>query len=145
MDDRRSLLAIEHGDLLQDSPQIRFRKDDGKYYDLKELSVGQKCTALLIIALVEGTRPILIDQPEDALDITSVYEDVTLQLRSRKNSRQFILTTHNPTVAVAGDSDQFHVLKATATRAELASIGAIDRSSVRDAVIQHLEGGKEPF
>jgi len=145
MADVRGLLSLEHGELLQDSPQIQIRKDDGNYYDLKNLSVGQKCTALLIIALVDGTRPIIIDQPEDALDITSVYEDVTLQLRSRKNSRQFILTTHNPTVAVAGDSDQFHVLRATASQAELLIEGAIDRPIVREAVIQHLEGGREPF
>jgi predicted ATP-dependent endonuclease of OLD family len=140
-----SVLALEHSELLEDRPEIRFRKDDGKYYELTELSVGQKCTALLIIALADGSRPVVIDQPEDALDITSVYEDVTLQLRSRKHSRQFILTTHNPTVAVAGDSDQFHVLKATATRAVVTNEGAIDRKDVRDEVIQHLEGGPEPF
>jgi hypothetical protein len=144
-DDVKGLLALEHGELLQDSPTIRFRKDDGKYYDLSHLSVGQKCTALLIIALADGSRPVIIDQPEDALDITSVYEDVTLQLRSRKHARQFIVTTHNATVAVAADSDQFHVLKASASRAEIATDGAIDRPRVRAAVIQHLEGGAEPF
>jgi predicted ATP-dependent endonuclease of OLD family len=143
--DAKGLLALEHGELLRDIPMIRFRKDDGKYYDLAQLSVGQKCTALLIIALADGERPIIIDQPEDALDITSVYEDVALQLRSRKQSRQFIVTTHNPTVAVAADSDQFHVLKASASLARLATEGAIDRPVVRDAVIQHLEGGPESF
>lgn len=143
--DTKGLLALEHGNLLRDSPTIRFRKDDGKYYELSQLSVGQKCTALLIIALADGSRPIIIDQPEDALDITSVYEDVTLQIRGRKDARQFILTTHNPTVAVASDSDQFHVLRASATQASLATDGAIDRPLVRAAVIQHLEGGAEPF
>ena len=139
------LLRLDHGELLRDEPKIRYRKDDGEYYDLGELSVGQKCAALLIIALADGTRPILIDQPEDALDITSVYEDVTLQLRERKHARQFIVTTHNPTVAVASDTDQFHVLSATASQASLSTAGAIDRPVVRRAVIQHLEGGEEPF
>jgi hypothetical protein len=144
-EDVKGFLALDHGELLQDRPAIKFRKDDGKYYDLSLLSVGQKCTALLIIALADGNRPIIIDQPEDALDITSVYEDVTLQLRGRKQSRQFIVTTHNPTVAVAADSDQFHVLTASASQAELATKGAIDRPVVRTAVIQHLEGGAIPF
>lgn len=143
--DIRARIALQHGRLLLDNPRIRFRKDDGNYYDLSELSIGQKCTALLIIALAEGTRPVIIDQPEDALDITSIYEDVTLQLRGRKHTRQFILTTHNPTVAVASDTDQFHVLTATASRARLATDGAIDRPVVRAAVIQHLEGGAQPF
>jgi hypothetical protein len=144
-DDVKGLLALEHGGLLRDRPRIRFRKDDDKYYELAQLSVGQKCTALLIVALADGTRPIIIDQPEDALDITSVYEDVTLQLRGRKHARQFIVTTHNPTVAVASDTDQFHVLNATASAAHLMTEGAIDRLVVRTAVIQHLEGGAEPF
>jgi hypothetical protein len=144
-DNVKGLLALEHGELLQDKPAIRFRKDDGKYYELAELSVGQKCTALLVIALADGSRPVIIDQPEDALDITSVYEDVTLQLRGRKHARQFIVTTHNPTVAVAADSDQFHVLRASASRAQLSTEGAIDRPIVRAAVIQHLEGGEVPF
>ena len=143
--DVAGVLALEHGDLLRDKPRIRFKKEDGKYHELQELSIGQKCTALLIIALADGTRPIIIDQPEDALDITSVYEDVTLQLRARKSVRQFILTTHNPTVAVAGDSDQFHVLTASASHAQLGGLGAIDRLEVREAVIQHLEGGRAPF
>ena len=141
----RGLLALEHGQLLGDLPTIRYRKDDGAYYELRDLSIGQKCTALLIIALADGTRPVVIDQPEDALDITSVYQDVTMQLRERKHLRQFIVTTHNPTVAVASDSDQFHVLSATATQATLSTQGAIDRLVVRKAVIQHLEGGEEPF
>lgn len=144
-EDVTGFLALEHGELLRDKPAIRFRKDDGKYYDLSQLSVGQKCTALLIIALADGNRPIIIDQPEDALDITSVYEDVTLQLRGRKHARQFIVTTHNPTVAVAGDSDQFHVLTASASQAQMSTRGAIDRPVVRTAVIQHLEGGAVPF
>jgi hypothetical protein len=143
--DATGLLGLQHGELLRDLPRIRYKKDDGKYYELADLSVGQKCTSLLIIALSDGTRPIIIDQPEDALDITSVYQDVTLQLRERKHARQFIVTTHNPTVAVAADTDQFHVLSATASQATLTTEGAIDRPVVRRAVIQHLEGGEEPF
>ena len=40
------LLGLEHGELLRDLPSIRYRKDDGKYYELAELSVGrsvQRC------------------------------------------------------------------------------------------------------
>jgi len=107
--------------------------------------VGQKCTALLIIALSDGTMPIIIDQPEDALDILSVWEDIAKKLRRGKDSRQFILTTHNSSVAVAADSDQFIVLKAGATSGRVVASGAIDLPEVRKAVIDHLEGGDEPY
>ena len=108
--------------------------------------IGQSVLmVILIVALVDGARPVLIDQPEDALDIPSVYEDVTLPLRGRKHERQFIVTTHNPTVAVAGDSDKFHVLRASAKAATVSVAGAIDRRSVRTEVLQHLEGGNVPL
>jgi endonuclease YncB( thermonuclease family) len=68
-----------------------------------------------------------------------------MQLRSKKEKRQFILTTHNSTVAVAGDSDNFHVLTATADSVALAESGAIDRPIITAHVIQHLEGGEVPF
>jgi Fe-S cluster assembly ATPase SufC len=89
--------------------------------------------------------PVIIDQPEDALDVTSVWEDVAKKLRRGKNSRQFILTTHNSSVAVAADSDQFIILSAGATAGKIIASGAIDRPEVRDLVINHLEGGPEPY
>jgi len=145
VEDFGQVLALQHIAFPEDAPRIQFQKDDGNYYDLINLSIGQKCTALLIIALSQGNMPVIIDQPEDALDIPSIYQDIALQLRSRKDCRQFILTTHNPTVAVAGDSDKFHVLKGTATSGQVAVQGAIDRIEVKGQVIQHLEGGTEPF
>lgn len=139
------VLALEHSCYPGDVPSIQFRKDDSQYSPLTELSVGQKCTALMIIALSEGTRPVIIDQPEDSLDIRTVWEDVSMKLRLGKERRQFILTTHNPSVSVASDSDMFIVVKSNATLANVKCLGAIEHPNVRQAVIQHLEGGEEPY
>jgi hypothetical protein len=144
-DEFSEVLALQHNCYPTDVPSIRFRKERDQYDDLTELSVGQKCTALLIIALCDGAMPIVIDQPEDALDIISVWEDIAKKLRRGKNSRQFILTTHNSSVAVAADSDQFIVLKAGANSGRVVAAGAIDRPDVRKAVIDHLEGGEVPY
>jgi len=107
--------------------------------------VGQKCSALLIIALSDGTMPVIIDQPEDALDIASVWEDITLKLRAGKENRQFILSTHNSSVAVASDSDKFVIIKGGAERGRVICSGAIDREEVKREVIKHLEGGPDPY
>jgi len=144
-EDFTQVLALQHNCYPTDVPTIRFRKEGGQYDELNELSVGQKCTALLIIALCDGTMPVVIDQPEDALDIISVWEDIAKKLRRGKNTRQFILTTHNSSVAVAADSDQFIVLKAGANYGRVEAAGAIDRPDVKKAVIAHLEGGDEPY
>ncbi|MCX9026154.1 MAG: AAA family ATPase [Candidatus Methanoperedens sp.] len=145
IEDFKDILKVQHTCYPEDSPSIKFQKEDGEYYPLKELSVGQKCTALLIIALLEGKMPVIIDQPEDALDVASVWEDITLKLRVNKENRQFILTTHNSSVAVASDSDKFIVLEAGSQRGGVRTTGAIDRNDVKKEVMEHLEGGDEPY
>ncbi|MGB3346645.1 MAG: AAA family ATPase [Candidatus Humimicrobiia bacterium] len=139
------VLAISHSVYPKDIPSIKFRKEDGNYNPLSELSVGQKCTALLIIALSEGVRPIIIDQPEDSLDNSSIYKDVVTKLRTGKEKRQFILTTNNSSVGVASDSDNFIILKSTATQGYIECFGALDKDEVRSKVINHLEGGPKPY
>jgi len=145
-DDLVRILAVQHAFYPGDTPIIEFNKGKDNYAKLDELSVGQKSTALLIIALCDGQMPVIIDQPEDALDIASVWEDIAKQLRVRKKGRQFILTTHNSSLAVGSDSDTFMVLTPQgADRAKVSYRGAIDRTDVRRAVIDHLEGGDEPY
>ncbi len=139
------VLALQHECYPEDVPSIQFKKPDGEYSPLKELSVGQKCTALLIIALSEGDRPVIIDQPEDALDITTVWEDVSTSLRDNKEKRQFILTTHNSSVAVASDSDNFIIVNSNADIANVKCKGAIDDKEVKSDVIKCLEGGEIPY
>ena len=141
----RQLLSIPYQSMPEDVPEIMYQKEDANYYPLDELSVGQKCTALMLIALSESGLPIIIDQPEDALDVATVYRDVVQRLRTGKDERQFIITTHNPNVAVSSDSDKYHVLKGTATTGEIVCAGAIDLEGVASEVIEHLEGGVEPY
>jgi hypothetical protein len=145
-DDFGEVLGLQHQYYPTDVPDIRFNKGGGNYAPINELSVGQKCTALLLIALCDGSMPVIIDQPEDALDIASVWDDVAKKLRQGKQARQFILTTHNSSLAVGSDSDAFYVLEPVGgERAKIAVKGAIDRKMVRDALIDNLEGGENPY
>ncbi len=143
-EDMREVLNVQHENYPLDTPSIEFRKPNGKYDPLKDLSVGQKCTALLIIALSEGSMPIIIDQPEDSLDLLSVYNDIVVKLRSGKEERQFILTTHNSNVAVASDSDMFLLVDSSADKGHVESIGTIDNKEMKKKIIEGLEGGEDP-
>lgn len=142
---RDHVLELQHAFLPQDKPLIEFKKDDDQYYPISDISVGQKCTALLMIALATGRDPIIIDQPEESIDIASVFSDVVSKLRSNKFERQFLLTTHNPNIAVTADSDLIHVLKASATKGIVDRTGGIDEELVKNEVINHLEGGRAPY
>lgn len=139
------LLGLEYKAVPRDRPEIRFRVSEGRYEPLNRLSVGQKCTALLVVALTDGSMPIIIDQPEDSLDIRSVWEDICQKIRQGKERRQFVFTTHNSSLAVASDTDQFVVVEATADKGAIASNGAMDHHPISDEVITYLEGGKTTY
>ncbi len=143
--DYEQLLAMAYTATPTDRPQISFRRPSGDYAPLAELSTGQKATAFLIMTLCEGDAPIVVDQPEDSLDIRSIWDDMCVRLRKSKRFRQFIFTTHNSSLAVASDSDKFVVLKADAKHAELAMAGAIDTDEVRNHVLELLEGGEDTY
>lgn len=138
------LLALEYTSTPDDVPQIKYRVD-GQYKLLGELSVGQKSVALLIMALSDGRNPIIIDQPEDSLDLRSIWDDVCSKVRSTKEQRQFIFSTHNSSVAIASDSDCFSILVADGMRGRVAYSGSINASEIRKEVLLYLEGGTDTY
>jgi PHP family Zn ribbon phosphoesterase len=139
------LLALEHKALPKDRPEIRYNVGDNTLEPLNRLSVGQKCTAMLIVALSDGTFPIIIDQPEDSLDIRTIWEDMCMKIRRGKERRQFIFTTHNSSLAVASDTDKFTILEAGATQGRVMYSGSMDHAPVSEEVITYLEGGADTY
>jgi len=135
------LLEMQYKAMPQDSPEIKYMLPDGSYAPLIALSVGQKCTAMLIMTLSDGTMPIIIDQPEDSLDMKSIWTDVCMKLRNGKEKRQFIFTTHNSSLAVASDSDSFIVMEADANKGEVSLTGSMDHDPIGNEVMNYLEGG----
>lgn len=138
-------LALQYDGCAEDEIEIKYRKKDGRHYPLAELSMGQKADALIMIALGDGSAPVVIDQPEDALDIPSIWTDICSRIRPVKHARQFIFTTHNSSISVASDSDQFTVLEADGTRGWISKAGSIDQRAVRDEIVGHLEGGYDSY
>lgn len=145
--DLAGLLKLQYSPVPEDRPEIYLvNPDDKTRVVLKEASVGQKCTAMLLMALCEGSMPVIIDQPEDSLDNRTVWDDVCTKLRDHKEARQFILATHNSSLAVASDTDKYIVVEGTgAQTAKVALSGSVDVPAVKEQVINYLEGGKPTY
>jgi hypothetical protein len=139
------LLELQYRAVPRDRPDIQYRLSDGAYAPLARVSVGQKCTAMLIMALSDGNMPIVIDQPEDSLDIKTVWDDVCVKLRKGKDCRQFIFTTHNSSLAVASDTDYYVIMEADASKGEVKEVGAMDHEPINTHVLEHLEGGIDTY
>jgi len=115
---------------------------------LEEMSPGQRGTVLLIfyLALDKDDVPLIIDQPEDNLDNQSVFDKLVPCILAAKKSRQIIIVTHNPNIAVACDAEQIISCKIDKHTHEITyTSGAIEEAAVRDSVVKILEGTQPAF
>jgi ABC-type lipoprotein export system ATPase subunit len=116
---------------------------------IEQLSPGQRGALLLIFYLLvdKGRNPIVLDQPEENLDNETVVSLLVPVLNEAKKSRQIIMVTHNPNLAVVCDAEQ--IIHATFDRKNCAQIsyhsGSIEDGIINRAVVDVLEGTKIAF
>ncbi|MEQ8188469.1 MAG: TrlF family AAA-like ATPase [Candidatus Eremiobacterota bacterium] len=145
------LLSINKKELLDmqavnlcDLIKLKF-KENNRYKLIEDLSLGAKCTSIIYIITVGGDCPLIIDQPEDALDTLSVFDPIVKKLREEKERRQFILATHNANIPVVADAELSLVLTASSDSGIIQNGGGLDRPSTRELLLLNLEGGREAF
>lgn len=117
--------------------------DGGEYKDSRDLSTGQKCTAILPILMLDSARPLIIDQPEDNLDNSFVYDGIVQSVQKVKNRRQLLFITHNPNIPVLGEAERIFVLRSSGKNAAIEKAGTVD--DCRDQIVRLLEGGEKAF
>ena len=130
---------------VEDIIEVQLEVAHGNYRPLEELSHGQKCMVVLMVALAEGDFPLLVDQPEDALHAPSIEEGIVSTLRSGRGTRQCIFATRNANILVSADVEQIIALQADSQHGQVAGTGSLDRFDHRQLIIYHVEGGKEAF
>lgn len=124
---------------------------DAVWKELKDLSTGQKATAILLLLLLESDAPLVVDQLEDDLDNRFITEGIVPRIKDAKRRRQFVFATHNANIPVLGDAELIVGLTAEGEagtgRAEIpdACLGSIDVPTVCALVADVLEGGPEAF
>jgi len=127
----------------EDYLDISFEVEKGDFRPLEKLSIGQKATVIVSLSLVEGSSPIIFDQPEDALYSPFIFEYIVKLVRASKNKRQFIFATHNPNIAVGSDLDLGIILESSSTETSVRASGGLDDLDTKNLVVLHLEGGEE--
>ncbi len=125
-----------------DRPKIELN-DSGALKETGELSTGQKCTTILPILLMDSDNPLMIDQPEDNLDNSFVFEAIVGRIGEIKQRRQLIFVTHNPNIPVLGDADKVFVLNSDGRTARKINEGTVDHC--KDHIVTLLEGGESAF
>jgi hypothetical protein len=156
-----SMDSLAHGNMPQQVGEWFFSTDHisvryGIQYEavpISNLSPGTRGVVLLTLYLALDRwdpRPLLIDQPEENLDPSSVYDDLVPFFREAAKRRQIIMVTHNANLVVNTDSDQ--VIVATSVRPSPTSLpdvtysaGGLEDPQIRFDICRLLEGGEDAF
>lgn len=126
---------------------IDFKKVKVQYdgRPIEKSSFGQRCTAVLVILLLLGNNPIIIDEPEAHLDSLLISNYLVEVIKDRKRSRQIVFATHNANFVVNGDAELIHILSIDETnQSTLIKSTTIENDETRETLIG-LEGGFEAF
>ena len=121
--------------------------------EIEKLSPGTRGIVLLLLYLAlddSDDRPLIIDQPEENLDPQSVFDELVPLFKIAKTKRQVIMVTHNANLVINTDADQIIIADASPhIDGGLPRItyrgGGLDDASIRQAVCEILEGGKDAF
>ena len=140
LEDTEALYEIEMMELV-DMPSIQLK--DGEYKDVGSVSTGQKAAVLLPIVLLEGTHPIVLDQPEEGLFAKFKATTVAKILREAKERRQIIFVTHDANLVVLPVADRVNEFGSASGKGHVKSAGTLadERGEVRDV----CDGGEDAF
>jgi len=140
---RERLLSIESVEM-PDKPIIQMKVGNA-YKSVTEVSLGQRCTTILSLLLLQNKIPLIVDTLEQGLDNIFIFDSVVQSLRNIKENRQVLLATHNANIPVSGDAELITCLTFDAGKGKIQCFGSIDDEAMKDTVQKVLEGGEEAF
>jgi chromosome segregation protein len=133
---------------LKDLPVFEYEIREDDFIPFENASPGQQATALLSILLLQDGPPLLIDQPEDDLNM-KIINDIVETLWQAKRHRQVIFVSHNANLVVNGDAELVvccdYRTTATESGGQIKLAGAIDVPEINAEIAEVMEGGVEAF
>lgn len=125
----------------EDKISLKYRKGD-TIQDIQSGSAGERTAGMLALLLALNNEPLIIDQPEDDLDTRLISSFVVEGFRKLKANRQIILVTHNPNIAVNGNSENVIHMDYISGQIAVQANNALQDKKVRTAVCDVMEGGR---
>ncbi len=133
---------------LKDLPIFEYQIRANDFLPFEKASPGQQATALLSILLLQDGPPLLIDQPEDDLNM-KIINDIVETLWRAKTHRQVVFASHNANLVVNGDAELIiccdYRTSATESGGQIKLTGAIDVPEINHEITEVMEGGVDAF
>ena len=112
-----------------------------KYKTFKKLSTGEKNAAMMVLLMNQGAfGPLIIDEPEQYLDVSSITGILIPRIRQLKTQQQIICVTRNEHFLISGDAEQ---VIATQSEKKLEVItGDINNKEIQEHILEIFEGDR---
>ncbi len=120
-------------------------KQGEDYRAFPKLSYGQKSSVILtIILIMTKAKLIVIDQPEDNLDIDATLKILTPALLKVREDRSVTIATHDFNLVRGLESSQpnIFVMDSPNEFGGILSVGGLDDLDIKNSVFKILEGGQ---
>lgn len=120
---------------------VKYKNGTG-LVDFENMTGGQKAMALLdlIFNLSKSGYPIIIDQPENDIDVSGISNDLRKLILDQKERRQVIVATHSPNLLLLTDSENVIVAENENNTLKYRN-GGIEVKQIQDDIVNILEGG----
>lgn len=114
---------------------------NSKYKSLTRLSTGEKNAAMMVLLMNQGAfGPLIIDEPEQYLDVKSITGMLIPRMRKLKTQQQIICVTRDEHILVSGDAEQVIV---TQSEKKLdVTTGDINNKEIQKHILEIFEGDK---
>ena len=114
---------------------------NSKYKSLTRLSTGEKNAAIMVLLMNQGAfGPLIIDEPEQYLDVKSITGMLIPRMRTLKTQQQIICVTRDEHVLISGDAEQ---VIATQSEKKLEVItGDINNKVIQEHILEIFEGDR---
>jgi ABC-type cobalamin/Fe3+-siderophores transport system ATPase subunit len=111
---------------------------------VERLSMGQRAVILLKLVLASGDGSLLLDQPEEDLDNSYLYQELVPAIRRAKKRRQIIIATHNANLVLSADAEEVIIAHYDDGIIQY-DVASLENLEKREQITQVLEGGREAF
>lgn len=113
-----------------------------QYKHLNRLSTGEKNAAKMVLIMnQEAFGPLIIDEPEQNLDVSSITRTLVPQMRELKTQQQIICVTKNEHILLSGDAEQ--VIATQAENKIKVIAGDVNKKEIQMQILEIFEGGKQ--
>ena len=114
--------------------------------DIADMSPGMRADALIKLFLNDGSDSgkytyIILDQPEDNLDVKTISDFLVKRLKSLKLSIQIFVISHSAPVIVNGDARQV-ILSESSKNGISYKFGSLNDACIKNEVAEVLDGGE---